>query len=242
MNATQSRPAGRTLRPSAFVAFGTAALAISLVAIVALGGAGGHPSPDGPGGPGGNAGVVVPPPSANPSAKPSDAPSPVPASPATPKPAAEPSTAPAKPRPTAKPTSKPAVDQSDGGVDAMPIRVDLDNETGADVHVDIVDRTGSIVGAETGSPREGASVESGTVEVVNLDPRTLKLTWTDYPIDNALALYVDRVEDGLWLILVQPDPTGPTDAIAFDRELVLRFAQPISADAVKTFIQSGLDT
>lgn len=239
MNATQSRPAGRTLRPSAFVAFGTAALAISLVAIVALGGTGG---PVGPGGRGGNAGVVVPPPSTSPSAKPSDVPSPVPAAPATPKPTVRPSTAPAKPMPTARPTSKPASDPTDGGVDAMPIRVDLDNETGADVHVDIVDRTGSVVGAETGSPREGASVESGTVEVVNLDPRTLKLTWTDYPIDNALALYVDRVEDGLWLILVQPDPTGPTDAIAFDRELVLRFAQPISAEKVKAFIQSGLDT
>jgi hypothetical protein len=83
----------------------------------------------------------------------------------------------------------------------MPIKVDLENATGADVYVDI-----------------------------------------DYPIDNALALHIDESEGNVRLLLVQPEPTGPTDTIGLDRELVLSFSQPISADAVEALLQDGLDT
>ena len=124
----------------------------------------------------------------------------------------------------------------------MPIRVDLTTATGADVYVDIVDRTGLLVDAASGTPGDGASVEAYTVKVENLGPTTLRLSWVDFPIDNALALYIDRSEDGYRFVLVQPEPTGPTDAMGFDRELVLTFAQPISASQVETFLQGGLDT
>ena len=73
-------------------------------------------------------------------------------------------------------------------------------------------------------------------------PTTLKLTWIDFPTDNALALYVDRVDGKLRFLLVQPEPTEPTDAIGFDRELVLTFAEPVSAGDVTTMLQDGLDT
>ena len=102
--------------------------------------------------------------------------------------------------------------------------------------------TGLLVEAASGTPGDGASVEAYTVNVENLDPTTLRLSWVDFPIDNALALYIDRSEDGYRFVLVQPDPTGPTDAMGFDRELVLTFAQPISASQVETFLQGGLDT
>ena len=71
---------------------------------------------------------------------------------------------------------------------------------------------------------------------------TLRLKWVDYPIENALALYISEHDGGLRLLLIQPAPTGPTDSIALDRELILSFSQPISADDVESFLQEGLDT
>jgi hypothetical protein len=130
----------------------------------------------------------------------------------------------------------------DDGSDAMPIKVDLANATGADVYVDIADTTGLLVDARSGTPGDGMSVDSYTLEVENLDPSTLRLTWVDFPIDNALALYIDESEGGIRLVLVQPAPTGPADAMGFDRELILSLAEPISADDVETFLQEGLDT
>jgi hypothetical protein len=218
MNTANIHPDPRSHRASAIVAFGVAAVSISLLAIVAAGGVGGF------GGRGGGDGaIVIPPPTARPS---------VPVA----TPSSEPSRAPATPKPTATPSSEPP----DGGNDAMPIRVDLRTANGADVHVDIVDRTGLLVDAASGRPGDGVSVDGLVAE--NLDPRTLKLTWFDFPIDNALALYLDRTDHGYRFLLVQPEPTGPTDAIAFDRELVLRFSEPIPAGDVETFLQGGLDT
>ena len=216
MNTIRSdRP--QTLRYAPAITFGLAAVVLTSFAVVALaGGRGGGSDP----------GAVIPPPIATPTV-----------APVTPKP---------NPVPTAEPSNAPSpvpsVEPSDGGSDAMPIRVDLTTATGADVYVDIVDRTGLLVGAASGTPGDGASVEAYTVNVENLDPSTLRLSWVDFPIDNALALYIDRSADGYRFVLVQPDPTGTTDAMGFDRELVLTFAQPISAGQVETFLQGGLDT
>ncbi len=108
-------------------------------------------------------------------------------------------TEPPAPAPTAVPapnTQAPAtpalVPSEEPGSDLMPIRVELDSTTGQDVYVDILDRTGSIKAATTGQPGDGATVEPYTVEVENIDARTLRLSWTDYPIDNALSLFVDQ--------------------------------------------------
>jgi hypothetical protein len=124
----------------------------------------------------------------------------------------------------------------------MPITVDLANATGAAVHVDIVDHTGLLVDAASGTPGDGASVEGYTLAAVNVDAKTIKLTWIDFPIDNGLSLYIDRINGHLRLLLIQPEPSGTTDAIGFDRELVLTFSQPVSAGSVETFLQGGLDT
>ncbi len=157
--------------------------------------------------------------------------SPSPSSPVTPGPTAVPA-------PDETPALTPAPD--DDGSDAMPIKVDLENATGADVHVDIVDTTDLLVDARSGTPGDGQSVEGLVAE--NIDATTLKLTWVDFPIDNALALYVDRHEGAIRFLLVQPEPTGPTDAVGFDRELILTFSEPISAEAVVTLLVEGLDT
>ena len=104
----------------------------------------------------------------------------------------------------------------------------------------IVDSTGLLVHARSGTPGDGMSVEG--LVASNIDATTLKLTWTDFPIDNALALYVDEHEGGLRLLLVQPAPSGTTDALGFDRELILSFSEPIAADEVQTVLVEGLDT
>jgi hypothetical protein len=155
--------------------------------------------------------------------------------------AAPPATA-APPAPSKAPTPKPTAEPTDDGSDAMPIRVDIETVAGGDVYVDIVDSTGLLVGAKSGTPAEGQSVGQYTLEVENLDSTTLKLSWVDYPIENALTLYVDEHDDAIRLLLIQPAPTGPTDAIALDRELILSFSRPISADQVESFLQEGLDT
>jgi len=237
MNAidSQSFESGLARRRTTVVALGAAIASIAVIAAVALGGRGNG---------GGNA-VAASLPSANPSAAPAvPAPS---AAPATPAPSVVPAGTPA---PTAEPTEVPQdmpndvppAEPTDAGSDAMPLTVNLDNATGADVRVDIVDRTGFLLDAVSGTPGDGISVESYTLKVENLDAKTLKLTWIDYPIDNALALFIDEAPGGYRFLLVQPDPTTTTDAIGFDRELVLSFSEPISASQVETFLQGGLDT
>lgn len=153
-----------------------------------------------------------------------------------------PSAPPATPVPAPDETPEATPTPDSGGSDAMPIKVDLENATGDDVFVDIVDGTGLLVDAHSGTPGDGMSVEPDTLAVANIDATTLKLTWVDYPIDNALALYIDEHEGGTRLLLVQPEPAGPTDSIGFDRELILSFSEPISAEQVETILQGGLDT
>ena len=221
MNGTQTQILRGGSRFAPYVAFGGVVLAAAIVAGVALGGGDGN----------GNGGALPPAPSAPPASPivtpvPSDQPAP------TPVPTGQPSEVPGE-EPSEEPTD---------GSDGMPIRVDLDNAAGRDVYVDVVDRSDLLVDAESGKPGDGVSVGYDTVEVENLDARTLKLTWADYPIDNALALFIDEIDGGLRFVLVQPEPTGDTDAMVSDRELILSFADPISADRVEASLQDGLDT
>jgi hypothetical protein len=218
MNGTQTQTLRGGARFVPILGLGSALVAVAIVAAVALGGGRGNGANGGAGG-----------------APASQAPSPSPI--VTPAPTEAPSAA-----PTAEPTAVPSDSPTDGGSDGMPIKVDLDNVTGDSVYVDIVDRSGGLVDAVSGTPGDGASVDLYTLQVENVDERTLKLTWIDYPIDSALALFIDRVEGGFRFVLVQPEPTGDTDTVVFDRELILTFADPISADQVETFLQDGLDT
>jgi hypothetical protein len=228
MNATNSQQFARGFGRgrTTVVALGAAIAGIVVIAAIALGGRGNG---------GGNA-VGVPLPGTSPSAAPIVTPVPS-AAPATPVPTAEPTEVPQD-----TPNDIPPDEPTDGGSDAMPLTVNLENATGADIRVDIVDRTGFLVDAASGTPGDGVSVATYTLKVENVDAKTLKLTWSDYPIDNALALYIDEIPGGYRFLLVQPDPTTTTDAIAFDRELVLTFSGPISASQVEAFLQSGLDT
>ena len=246
METTRQRPTRIDRRSAAFGAAGAtiAALGLALAVLFATAGRGGA----GPDRDAGNGGIAVPPP-ASPSTpivtpRPSSRPEATADASPTPRPSTKPTSTP-KPRPATpapKPTAAAPDPTDDAGHDAMPIHVDLQNATGAQVHVDIVDRAGVITIAKSGRPGDGASVPPDTLVVRNLDARTLRLTWVDVPIDNALALYVDRTATGFRFVLIQPEPRGDTDAIAFDRELILTFSEAISAKDIEAFLQGGFDT
>jgi hypothetical protein len=165
---------------------------------------------------------------------------PVTEAPATPTPATP---VPATPVPaTPEPSDPTTPEPSDPGEDAMPINVILDTADGHDVDVDIVDYPGVIAGGQSGTPGEGISIEPYTIDVEAVDGRTVRLTWSDFAMDNDLTLYVDRTDDGFRLVLIQPEPTGAVDAIGADRELLLTFDQDIDLADLEVAIQSGIDT
>ena len=144
---------------------------------------------------------------------------------------------PIEPVVTPEPVETP--EPTDGAGD-VPTVIDLETADGHDVTVDLSEIVHLLDGAESGDPAEGMSVEPYTLQIENLDERTLKLTWVDFGIDNELALYL--FQDGKVLVMVQPEPNGDVDAIGFDRELILTFKEPISAGDLQGFLQGGLDT
>ena len=159
-------------------------------------------------------------------------------------PAPSPSDPPAQPTPapvTPAPATPAPATPAPTGVPGPNMRVDLDSTSGQDVTIDILDRSGSVLDATSGTPGEGVTADSRSVRVENIDERTLRLTWSDYPIDNELTLFVDPVGVGFRLLVIQPAPTGPADAMGEDRILDLTFDHEVSAAEVEAFIQEGLD-
>lgn len=177
--------------------------------------------------------VVTPAPSETPDVRPVPIPGETPDETGTPAPI--PSETPDE---TAEPAGTP--EPTDGGTDAMPITVAIETTTGHDVYVDIVDYGETLVDAVSGTPGEGMSVAPYTLDVENIDERTLRLTWVDYAIDNALALYIHGEADRL--VLVQPEPGHAVDSMGTDRSLILTFDRPVSADDIEASIQDGIDT
>jgi hypothetical protein len=116
--------------------------------------------------------------------------------------------------------------------------LDLVHATGEAVTIDVADASGTLVGAESGAPGDGASVEPYTLLVANDDPTTLRLTWVGGPCDSANVLHIDPSRRQF--LLVQPECTG--DAVAGDRILLLHFSDAIAAADVQATLQDGLDT
>lgn len=124
------------------------------------------------------------------------------------------------------------------GSGATGFHVQLDQATANAVTIDVTDASGTLLAATSGTPGDGASVEPYTLAIENDDPTTLRLTWVGGPCDSANSLAIDAT--GHQFLLVQPECPG--DSIATDRVLVLRFSQPIAADAIEAFLQDGLDS
>ena len=142
------------------------------------------------------------------------------------------------PVPTTNPTTGQVASPASSVLPATSVHVELANASRNAVAVDVLDESGSIVGAESGAPGDGASVEPNAMIVANDDPATLRLTWAGGPCDATSTLTVDLATSRL--LLVQPECSG--DAIAFDRVLILHFNGPINAHALETMVQDGTDT
>ena len=149
---------------------------------------------------------------------PSPAPSQTPSGP----PSAAPSI-PASPQPSGEPTADP----SDG------LHVDLANLTRHDVSVVIDDKTSAVVDVRSGQPGDGMSVRWFDVKVENLDDSTLRITWVGLPRDEEIRLAIVE-DDGTYVLdLFQAAPPANSDAVGYDRILIIRFDTPVSAGDVK---------
>ena len=152
---------------------------------------------------------------------------------------ASPTPATASHAPASPAAASPSVAPSEPGAAGEPaIRVALANATGSRATIDVVAPAGVVRGAESGVPGDGASVEPYQLVVANDDPSTLRLTWIGGPCDAASTLTVDP--ENRQLMLVQP--ACPGDAVAFDRVLIVRFADPIVAGTLTAIVQDGTDS
>ncbi len=158
--------------------------------------------------------------SASPDASPSESPTGSPSVPSTP------------PSPTPTPSVDPSEDPADGKVE-----VDLDNLTDHDVSVVIVDDTGALVEARSGKPGDGMSVRWFDSKIENVDANTLRLVWVGLPVDDEVALSISGSAGAYSIRLVQADPPANSDAVGFDRILVLEFDSPVSAEDVEVTIE-----
>lgn len=148
-----------------------------------------------------------------------------PSAPASPSPSAPASEAPSE-APTEHPSQAPS-DAPSGGA------IDLDTADESDVSVVIADPKGVLSGARSGRAGEGMSVRWGDVQVENVDEDSLRVTWVGLPVDAEVALEVAADGDGYVLAFTQPAPPENSDAMGFDRVLVLDFAAPVRAQDVQ---------
>jgi hypothetical protein len=149
--------------------------------------------------------------------------SPDPSAPASPIPTVAPSLAPVDPTPrpvdpTPAPTPTPSPTHAANGQ----FEVDLDIADGHDVSVAVDDDSGRIVGVSSGQGGDGMSVRWSDIEIVNLDPDTLQITFVGFPQDEMIAVGFDvAAGDGFNLTISQQLPLPNTDALGADRVLVI---------------------
>jgi hypothetical protein len=148
-----------------------------------------------------------------------------------------PDNSPSPSSPVATPTPVPTPAPSDAPISPTPsqpgtVRVPLDIATDHDVAVVIDDPSGVVTAAESGTPGDGMSVRWFTAQVRNVDPSTIEVTWVGLPLDDEIALGVSGGAGAIGLHFTQKAPPVDSDATGFDRVLILRFAEPVSADDV----------
>ena len=154
---------------------------------------------------------------------------------------ATPSAAPTErpsPVPTLEPTPTPAETPapSDG-----PVKIDLDVATTHDVSVVIDDQTGALVDASSGRAGNGMSVRWFDVKAENVDSDTIRVTWVGLPRDEVIATSISGQDGKIRIRMVQASPPKNSDAIGFDRVLVLTFEEAVSADDVQVSIEDAVD-
>ena len=149
-------------------------------------------------------------------------------------PSAAPS-APSSPQPTVEPTVQPTGDPAGG-----PMTVDLEDLTDHAVSVVIDDETGVLDGALSGKPGDGMSVRWFDVKVENIDSTTLRVVWVGLPRDEQVRLSISELDGTYRLRFVQAAPPANSDAVGYDRVLVLHFDTDINADDVKVTFEEAV--
>jgi hypothetical protein len=163
-------------------------------------------------------------------------PSPVTAKPGLP---SEPApSAPLEPAPSAPgPTRGPIDDFSDG---SMSVRLDV--PAGPDVYARVDDATGKVVDARSGRAGEGMSVPWEEIDVENVGPSILRLTWVALGNDDPVKVRVFESDGVINLVVLQLAPPPETDLLGYDRLLELEFDSPVDASDVVTEFIRGMDT
>jgi hypothetical protein len=140
-------------------------------------------------------------------------------------PIVEPSVTPTSPTSTPIPAPSDAPD--------APVVVDLDVSDRHDVSVAVDDHTGRIVRVSSGTAGDGMSVRWSDIDIINLDARTLQVTFVGYPQDEVIGLgFAVAAGDGFNLAITQHLPLPNTDALGADRVVVLEFSQDVDAEDV----------
>lgn len=142
----------------------------------------------------------------------------------------------ASPEPTidasATPPASPAPTRPEiSGAPALVVALDTQDES--DVRVAVIDQTGLLTGVTSGTPGDGASVPVDGPTVVDADAASLVVTWAAPPCDSEPTVVMSDTQ----VLIVQPPCPEPTDAVAFDRVLILRFSDTVEADSLQAVIQ-----
>ena len=148
-------------------------------------------------------------------------------------------TAPVTPDPTSGPASAPTATPAPtmpeiSGAPALSLTLDTADES--TVRVAVVDQTGLLTGVTSGTPGDGASVAVDAPTVVEADTAGLVVTWAAPPCDSEPTVVLSETV----LRIVQPPCPDPTDAVAFDRVLILRTSDTIDPASLEVVIQDAL--
>lgn len=140
--------------------------------------------------------------------------------------------------PSAGPTAAPSEEPSAAPSEATRFDVPLTIATAHTVTATVIDWTGLVAAATSGTPGDGASVPVDAVQVANDGPTTLVVTWAGGPCDQEVTVVFDASQT---LVTVIQEPCEG-DAIAFDRIVRLELTEPIDASTVAGVLQPGGDT
>jgi hypothetical protein len=151
-----------------------------------------------------------------------------------------PSAPPSNP-PTSTPAPSPTPEPTETPADGF-FNLDLDTADDHDVSIVVDDRTGTVVEVSSGRAGDGMSVRWLDMKVENLDAETLRLTWVGLPRDETVRLFVFHEDGKVKLAFAQAAPPNNSDALGYDRVLVVKFDAPVRAEDVEWTMQEGFDT
>ena len=137
------------------------------------------------------------------------------------------------PTPSQAPSSSAAASPSPSPSSPTVVKVDLIETVGADATIDIIDLSGTLVGAVSGNPPDGAS--DLTVTGLAADPATIILTWGGLPCDTTHLLTIEP--DGLTMTVERPTCQG--DALGISHALELTFDHAVDPTKVDVTIRTA---